>query len=189
MADRQRLVDPVTCFETLTSDDTARLLDVRSRSEFLPRHAARSVNIPLGRISPAALEQAGVGGGLQQRLFCICASGIRSVHAARQLRDLGYADVAVVEGGLRAWTARGLPVDAMSRPAPVARIVIAALLFAFTSAALAISGSYGLLATTTFGLAMVAVMPWRWLYTRADALVRGALRRRAWRRPRRVAHG
>lgn len=39
-----------------------------------------------------------------------CASGGRSALATRALQDLGYTDVAHLDGGLTAWTAAGRPV-------------------------------------------------------------------------------
>jgi rhodanese-related sulfurtransferase len=189
MADTHRRVDPQLCIEALSNDPEARLLDVRSRAEFLPRHARLAVHLPLGRISITDLEALGIYAEKDPPLFCICASGIRSVQAARQLQRLGFRNVAIVDGGLRSWAAHGLPMDAMPRPAPLARLVLATLLFVFTLSALAVSGYYGLLATTTFGLAMVTVMPWRWVTARARGLVRATLRRRTWRRSRRVVHG
>jgi phage shock protein E len=42
-------------------------------------------------------------------IFIYCASGIRSGKAARFLRTQGY-EVYELEGGLRNWTAAGLPV-------------------------------------------------------------------------------
>lgn len=39
-----------------------------------------------------------------------CASGGRSALATRVLLDLGYTDVAHLDGGLKAWSAEGRPV-------------------------------------------------------------------------------
>ena len=39
-----------------------------------------------------------------------CASGGRSALATRALQDLGYTDVAHLDGGLKAWTAEGRSV-------------------------------------------------------------------------------
>ena len=46
-----------------------------------------------------------------RRTILYCASGGRSALAARTLRDLGYADVAHLDGGLKAWIAAGLPTE------------------------------------------------------------------------------
>src|SRR5437762_13262605 len=44
-----------------------------------------------------------------RRTILYCASGGRSALAARTLRELGYAQVAHLDGGIKAWTATGRP--------------------------------------------------------------------------------
>lgn len=46
-----------------------------------------------------------------RRVVLYCASGGRSALAGAALRDLGYDNVAHIDGGLRAWSAAGLEVD------------------------------------------------------------------------------
>ncbi|HLZ31765.1 MAG TPA: rhodanese-like domain-containing protein [Chloroflexota bacterium] len=45
-----------------------------------------------------------------RRTIVYCASGGRSALAARTLRELGYTDVAHLDGGLKAWIASGQPI-------------------------------------------------------------------------------
>lgn len=45
-----------------------------------------------------------------RRLILHCASGGRSALAAATLKQMGYEDVAHLEGGLKAWKESGLPV-------------------------------------------------------------------------------
>jgi rhodanese-related sulfurtransferase len=47
----------------------------------------------------------------RRRTILYCASGGRSALAAEALQRLGYADVAHLDGGFKAWTAHQLPVD------------------------------------------------------------------------------
>jgi len=47
-----------------------------------------------------------------RRTILYCASGGRSALAADMLQLLGYARVAHIKGGLKAWQEAGLPVDA-----------------------------------------------------------------------------
>lgn len=44
-----------------------------------------------------------------RRVILHCASGGRSALAAGTLRDLGYADVAHLDGGMKAWNEAGQP--------------------------------------------------------------------------------
>jgi rhodanese-related sulfurtransferase len=46
-----------------------------------------------------------------KRVILHCASGGRSALAARTLRELGYGDVAHLDGGITAWAEEGMPVE------------------------------------------------------------------------------
>jgi rhodanese-related sulfurtransferase len=48
-----------------------------------------------------------------RRVILYCASGGRSALATVVLRDMGYGDVAHLDGGLGAWKAAGLPVEGL----------------------------------------------------------------------------
>lgn len=45
------------------------------------------------------------------RVILHCASGGRSALAASMLQEMGYTNVAHLDGGLNAWKERGLPVE------------------------------------------------------------------------------
>lgn len=45
------------------------------------------------------------------RLILQCASGGRSALAAKRLKEMGYDNVAHLDGGLKAWMEEGLPVS------------------------------------------------------------------------------
>ena len=44
-----------------------------------------------------------------RRVIVYCSTGARSALAARSLQELGYHDVAHLDGGLDAWTTEGGP--------------------------------------------------------------------------------
>jgi rhodanese-related sulfurtransferase len=48
----------------------------------------------------------------ERRIILYCASGGRSALATRSLHQLGYRNVAHLDGGLKAWTASGQPLEA-----------------------------------------------------------------------------
>jgi molybdopterin/thiamine biosynthesis adenylyltransferase len=52
-----------------------------------------------------------IAADLQQEILTICGTGRRSLLAAQTLRELGYANVASVRGGLARWLAEGLSLD------------------------------------------------------------------------------
>lgn len=82
-------------------NDGATLVDVREISEWKSGHAPRAVHIPLGQIDQGARR-------LQKRrpVVVVCASGMRSRTAAKQLRSLGY-EATSVSGGMAAWQRAG----------------------------------------------------------------------------------
>ena len=92
----------------------AVLLDVREAEEWQHGHIEGSVPAPRGLVeffadptSPRhnkALEPA-------RRVIVVCASGARASLAALTLKDMGYEDVAVLDGGLKAWTDAGLSIN------------------------------------------------------------------------------
>ena len=90
----------------------AVLVDVREPEEWQHGHIEGSVPAPRGLLeffadptSPRyqkALDP-------NRRVIVVCASGARASLAAVTLKELGYEDVALLKGGLKSWTAAGLP--------------------------------------------------------------------------------
>ncbi len=93
----------------------ATLVDVRDAPELACGTIAGSVHASRGMLEfyadPACplhkpeLDPA-------RRIILHCASGGRSALAAHALRQLGYQNVAHLDGGFKAWQAAGKPVDA-----------------------------------------------------------------------------
>ena len=91
----------------------AVFLDVREPVEW-EHHIAGAVQVPRGILefvadptSPkhdAKLDPAG-------RVIVYCRSGHRAALAAVTLKDMGFANVANLEGGITAWQAAGLPTS------------------------------------------------------------------------------
>src|SRR3954469_17953236 len=82
------------------------LVDTREPHEYEEAH------IEGGRLVPPGIlrdEIASVVPDRSQRVLLYCRSGNRSAKAAQQLTELGYEDVANVEGGILAWQEQGLP--------------------------------------------------------------------------------
>ncbi len=79
---------------------SAQLLDCRSAAEFATGHLAGARNIPLEEL-PGAAGTLDPG----RPVILVCASGRRASIAAAQLA--GRVPVAVLAGGLQAWTRSG----------------------------------------------------------------------------------
>jgi adenylyltransferase/sulfurtransferase len=82
------------------------LVDVREPVEWQGGHIAGATLMPL-RDLPARLDELDPAA----EIVCYCASGIRSAHAARILRDAGFTSVRNLSGGIRRWSQEGLPVE------------------------------------------------------------------------------
>jgi len=85
------------------------LLDVRTPVEFRELHAADARNVPLDRLDPATVMQAG-NGNKGEPLHIICRSGSRGRQACEKFLAAGFPNVVNVEGGTLAWAECGLPV-------------------------------------------------------------------------------
>ena len=84
------------------------LVDVREESEFAAGHAAGAVHLGKGVIE-RDIEK--VIPDAETPLVLYCGGGFRSALAADNLQKMGYTSVISMDGGWRAWTQAGLPVE------------------------------------------------------------------------------
>jgi rhodanese-related sulfurtransferase len=84
------------------------LVDVREESEFAAGHAQGAVHIGKGVIERDI--EAKVPDPATP-LVLYCGGGFRSALAADALQKMGYTNVVSMDGGWRAWTEKGLPVE------------------------------------------------------------------------------
>lgn len=102
-------VDPAAAAQAL-SQGRAVLVDVREPGE----HASERVEG--ARLAPLSIfEHAARTLPKDKPLLLLCARGARAQACAERLAASGFSDVAVIEGGLEGWKARGLPVVAGER--------------------------------------------------------------------------
>jgi rhodanese-related sulfurtransferase len=80
------------------------LLDVREREEYRAGHLEGALSLPRGflelRVEEAVADKS-------TPLLTYCASGVRSLMAARTLKDMGYEQVVSLAGGYTAWKNAG----------------------------------------------------------------------------------
>lgn len=97
----------VDAFGERVAETGTVVLDVRSPAEFAGGHLPGAVNLDLRsadfRDRLGELDQ-------DARYAVYCQSGNRSAQALATMLDLGFTDVAHLEGGIGAWEAADLPV-------------------------------------------------------------------------------
>ncbi len=81
------------------------LVDVRENHEWEAGHLPGAVHVPRGHLE-SLIE--GAAPDRSRSIVLYCASGIRSVFAARTLGEMGYTDVASMAGGFQGWKSQGL---------------------------------------------------------------------------------
>ena len=94
--------------ERLARGEPFVLVDVREESEFATGHAAGAVHIGKGVIERDI--EAKVPDPATP-LVLYCGGGFRSALAADAIQKMGYTNVVSMDGGWRAWTEKGLPVE------------------------------------------------------------------------------
>ena len=149
------------------------MVDVREVDEHRREHVAGAALHPSSMFSVKGFPAATPG----RRTLVLCRSGGRAGKVVAALQAAGRQDVAVIEGGITAWRASGLPVVTdVSAPMPIVRqvmITVGVLVLActalaatvspwflaaigFMGAGLVFAGATGICAMAT----VLAKMPW-----------------------------
>lgn len=103
-----RVVDTETAAAILNQQpDGLVVLDVRTPEEYAEGHLEGATLLDFYR-DDFADQLAGLDPNLPYLLYC--RSGNRSSQARAMMADLGFTDVADIDGGIAAWTGAGLPV-------------------------------------------------------------------------------
>ncbi|MEY3249722.1 MAG: hypothetical protein RL742_1765 [Bacteroidota bacterium] len=106
-ASGQTKTKPDAFEQTLKTDKSAQLIDVRTPEEFASGHLENARNFdyyaPDFAKKLATLDK-------NKPVLVYCAVGGRSGSAAAQLKQMGFKNILDLEGGFRAWSAAGKKV-------------------------------------------------------------------------------
>lgn len=94
-----------------TTAPDLRIVDVRTPGEFAARHVPGSYNVPLPQLAEHRRELHEA----RSPVVLVCQSGRRASQAEEQLVAAGLDAVHILDGGIAAWEAAGLP---LARPTP-----------------------------------------------------------------------
>jgi rhodanese-related sulfurtransferase len=101
------LLSAAALAEACQGQEPPLLLDVRTPVEVREISIAGVTTIPLDALKPDAFAREH---GAVPRVVVICRGGTRATKAAGMLTSAGMSNVAVLDGGMQAWEAAGLPV-------------------------------------------------------------------------------
>ena len=107
MAEARDSIPEVTIDEVqaqMENGARSTLLDVREREEYREGHLEGSVPLPRGFLE-MRIEEAVPDKGTP--IVAYCAGGVRSLIAARTLKEMGYENVTSMSGGYTAWKNAG----------------------------------------------------------------------------------
>jgi rhodanese-related sulfurtransferase len=93
----------------LTKSDKFLLVDVREESEFAKDHLPGAIHLGKGIIERDIETRVP---DTNREMILYCGGGFRSALAADNLQKMGYTNVLSMDGGIREWREKGLPLTA-----------------------------------------------------------------------------
>ncbi len=94
--------------EALRSDESVTVVDVWEPDEFEAGHLPGAKPLPRGLLEYRAADELP---DKDARIIVHCALGGRGSLAAKSLKEMGYTNVANMQGGLTAWREEGYEVE------------------------------------------------------------------------------
>src|SRR5229473_7861607 len=98
---------PADLVRRLKSPEPPVVIDVRDPDEYRDGHIEAASNISRGFLE---FRIGGTVSDPKTPVVLYCQTGLRSVLAAKQLKELGYENVINLQGGYQKWAQSGLPV-------------------------------------------------------------------------------
>ncbi len=100
-----RLISPQ---QLASSSAPSTVIFVETSQDFASGHVPGSRWVPRGWLE---LQIEGVARSKDAPVAVTCTDGLNSALAARALKELGYADVSVLDGGMKGWEEAGLSLE------------------------------------------------------------------------------
>ena len=100
--------DADTVHDALVCGEDITIVDVREPDEYEEAHLPEAKHIPRGMLELRAAEELP---DKKDRIVTHCAAGGRGSLAAKSLQQVGYTNVANMEGGPNAWRERGYETE------------------------------------------------------------------------------
>jgi rhodanese-related sulfurtransferase len=82
------------------------MLDVREEAEFAKGHLRDAKNISIKQLAARIGE---IDKYKAKTVIVVCTSGVQSSKASGLLKNAGFNDVHILDGGMTAWQTQGLP--------------------------------------------------------------------------------
>jgi glyoxylase-like metal-dependent hydrolase (beta-lactamase superfamily II)/rhodanese-related sulfurtransferase len=98
----------ISAEELSAGQGEAVLLDVRERDAFEAGHIPGAIHLPRGQLELQADRQLPDAKG---RIVVCCGNGEMAILAAATLRELGFVNVAALQGGLKSWQEKGFSLS------------------------------------------------------------------------------
>lgn len=115
---RVRAMPPEEVRDALEGREIDLIVDVRESEEYARGHVPGAVHLPRGWLEIHAdpdspLANSGLTEDRDARIVAYCwqAPGARQLLSAATLKEMGYTNVMVMEGGLKEWKEQGLPIE------------------------------------------------------------------------------
>lgn len=108
MAQEIAVLNPQEFHDALATKKNIQLVDVRTPEEFAEGHLTGAQNINV--LEPDFITEVEKL-DLNKPIYVYCRSGKRSAKAALILKDVGFKEIADMEGGFLQWESDGLPKE------------------------------------------------------------------------------
>ena len=102
------VISPQQVYDAVYNNESAQLVDVRTKEEFVVSHLKGAQNIC---VTSDDFEEKVKTLDKNKPVYVYCRMGARSADAAEKLREMGFAKVYDMEGGILLWEENNLETE------------------------------------------------------------------------------